>query len=183
MQGPKPSDVRLTYAEFLAYAEAHEGRFEYVDGRAVPLYGMGQPSDAHQDLAFELGARINAHLEGSACKVRLAGRLMTVAGTIERVPDLMVICDGKPRKLVCEILSPSRDDDLGKKLSEYRAMPEFEEYLVIDSMQRWVRLFRRTADGNFSFDVDRIAGSVQLHSIDYAVDIDRLYDNANVAAV
>jgi len=183
MQDPKPSDAPLTYAEFLAYAEAHEGRFEYVDGRAVPLHGMGQPSDAHQDLAFELGARISARLEGSGCKVRLAGRLMTAAGTIERVPDLMVICDGKPRKLICEILSANRGDDLGKKLSEYRAMPEFDEYLVIDSTSRWVRLFRRTADGGFNFDVDRIAGSVHLHSIDYTVDIDRLYDDADVAAV
>jgi hypothetical protein len=29
----------------------------------------------------------------------------------------------------------------------------------------------------------RFAGSVHLHSIDYAVDIDRLYDDADVAAV
>jgi Uma2 family endonuclease len=175
----EPTPKPLTYEEFLAYAESHEGRFEYVDGQVVD---MGIPSDAHQDLAGRLLEMLNPHLRPSGCKVRLAGRLRTGKhGRFpERSPDLMVICDGKPRKLVCEIMSPNRGDDLGPKLTEYRAMAEFQEYLVVDSTRRWVRLHRRTETGDFAYDVDRIAGLVHLHSVDFTLDIDALYDEAGV---
>jgi Uma2 family endonuclease len=182
-QEPKPPEAPLTYAEFVAYAEAHEGRFEFDDGVIVD---MGIPSDAHQDLAFALADLLNPHLRAMGCKPRLASRLVTIPGETgkppkkERSPDVVVICDGKPRKLVCEIRSPSRGDDLGKKLAEYQAMPQFEEYLVIDSTQHWVRVYRRNESGLFEFDVDHIGGSVALRSIGYTLDIDALYRDAGV---
>ena len=164
----------LSYAAFEAYAELHDGRFEFVDGQAV---AMGTPSDAHQDLAFVLGKRIDEHLVGSPCRVRLAGRLRT--GENERCPDLFVVCDGKPRRLVCEILSPNRGDDLTSKLTEYRAMHEFSEYLVLDSTRPWVRVYRRSPDGRFDYDCDRIGGFALLASIGYTLDIDALYREAS----
>ncbi len=165
----------LTYAQFLAYAEAHDGRFEYVDGHVVD---MGIPSDEHQDLCLTLAEMLNPHLRPSGCKVRLAGRVRTGKKdrSPDRSPDLVVVCDRKPTKLVCEVMSQNRGDDLGKKLTEYRDMLEFEEYLVIDSTQRWVRVYRRTAEGGFNYDIDRIAGAVRLASIGFTLDIDALYN-------
>ncbi len=170
----EPSEL-LTYAEFRAYAEAHEGRFEFVDGRAV---AMANPSDAHQDLASALLEALNPHLRSLGCRVRLAGTLWT--GENERVPDGLAICDGQPRKLVCEILSPNRGDDLTRKLAEYQAMPAFEEYLVLDSTRRWVRVYRRGTEGLFVFNADHLGGTVPLASIAYTLDIDALYDAAGV---
>jgi len=89
-----------------------------------------------------------------------------------------VVCDGKPAKLVCEVLSPTRGDDLGKKLAEYQAMPQFEEYLVVDSTQHWVRAYRRNSSGLFEFDTDHIGDSVRLASIGYTLDVDALYQAA-----
>jgi Uma2 family endonuclease len=180
MQEPKPPGGQtLTHAEFVAYAEAREGRFEYVDGRVLD---MGIPSDAHQDLVFELGKRIDAHLAGTPCRVRLAGMLRTGKRerSPDRSPDLLVVCDGKPAKLVCEVLSPNRGDDLEDKLTEYQAMPEFEEYLVIDSTKRWVRVHRRNADGLFVVDADHIRGLVRLASLGYTLDIDAVYQAAGI---
>ena len=59
-------------------------------------------------------------------------------------------------------------------------MPEFEEYLVIDSTQHWVRVDRRNTEGLFVVDADHIAGSVRLASIGYTLDIDALYRDAGV---
>ena len=182
MQEPKPPEAPLTYAEFVAYAEAHEGRFEFDDGVIVD---MGIPSDAHQDLSGTLLKTLDPHLGTLGCKVRLASRLVTIHGERgkppeqERSPDAVVICDGKPHKLVCEILSLNRGADLGKKRDEYEAMREFEEYLVIDSITHWVRVYRRNAEGLFQSD-DHIGGTVRLDSIAYALDIDALYRDAGV---
>jgi Uma2 family endonuclease len=174
-----PASKPLTYAEFVAYAQAHEGRFEYVDGQVVD---MGIPTDAHQDLAFTLATMLSDHLKRVGCKVRIAGRLRTgkKEGSADRSPDLLVISDGKPRKLVVEILSQIRGDDLTSKLAEYQAMNEFEEYLVLDSTHRWVRVYRRN-DGLFVFDADHIGGTVHLSSIDFSLDIDALYDDSGIA--
>jgi hypothetical protein len=60
-------------------------------------------------------------------------------------------------------------------------MPEFTEYLAIDSTQHWVRVYRRDAEGLFVVDADHIGGSVRLASIGYDLDIDALYANAGVA--
>jgi Uma2 family endonuclease len=164
----------LTYAEFVAYAETHEGRFEYVDGLVVD---MGIPSDAHQYLAFELGKQIDAHLAGTKCRVLLAGALRTgkLERSPDRSPDVLVVCDGTPAKLVCEILSRNQGEDLKRKLTEYQAMPQFEEYLVVDLTRRWVRLYRRNTSGRFEHDADHIGGSVRLASLGYTLDIDALY--------
>ena len=171
---------QLSYAEFLAYADGHEGRFEYVDGQAV---AMGIPSDAHQDLSLALAVEVDAHLRTMGCRARLAGRLRTgkLERSAERSPDLVVICSGKPSKLVVEIMGPNRGDDLTSKLTEYQAMLEFEEYLVIDSTRRWARVYRRDAEAHFVFDTDHIGGSLRLASIGFTLDVDALYEDAGVA--
>jgi Uma2 family endonuclease len=77
----------------------------------------------------------------------------------------MIICNEKPARSVCEILDLNRADDLGRKRDEYQAMPEFEEYLLIDSITHWVRVYRRDPAGLFRSDIGYITGSVQLESI------------------
>ena len=182
MQESKPPKATLRYAEFVAYAQTHEGRFEFAGGVIVD---MGIPSDAHQDLSAALLETLNPHLRNFGCKLRLASRLVTIHGENleppkqERSPDALVICDGKPRKMVCEILSLNRGDDLGKKCEEYETLPEFEEYLVIDSITHWVRVYRRGSEGLFQSD-DQIGGSVRLDSIGYTLDIDALYRDAGI---
>jgi Uma2 family endonuclease len=42
--GPEP---QLTYQQFLDFVAGEEGRYEFVDGRAV---AMGTPSNEHQDI-------------------------------------------------------------------------------------------------------------------------------------
>jgi Uma2 family endonuclease len=183
MQEPKSCTRPVTYAEFITYAAPHEGRLEFDEGMIV---NMGIPSDGHQDLCGALLALLDPHLRDRGCKLRLASRLVTAPGDrggapkTERSPDGLVICNEKPAKLVCEILSLNRGDDLGTKRNEYEAMPEFEEYLLIDSITHWVRLYRRDPAGLFWSDVDYIAGSVQLESINYTLDIDTLYHYANI---
>ena len=168
----------LTYAEFVAYAEAREGRFEYIDGRAV---AMAPPSIVHQRLATRLTTALANHLAGGECEVIAAPGVWTIVDRRERVPDIVVFCQGKPSKLVVEVLSPNRGDDLDDKLDEYGAMPAFEEYVLVDSTKRSVRIFRRNGDAKFSVERLHIAGPVRLHSIGFTLDIDALYDDSGVA--
>jgi hypothetical protein len=65
-------------------------------------------------------------------------------------------------------------------VDEYRALSTVEEYAIVDSRKRWVRLQRKNADGLFVVDADSIGGTARLASIDYTLDIDALYDEVGV---
>ena len=88
----KNPESTITYAQFLDFVAKKEGRYEYVDGRAV---AMETPSDEHQDIALILGGALREHLRGQPCKVRLAAALWTRIRDVgrERSPDVMVTCD------------------------------------------------------------------------------------------
>jgi Uma2 family endonuclease len=186
----KNPESTITYAQFLDFVAKKEGRYEYVDGRAV---AMGTPSDEHQDIALILGGALREHLRGQPCKVRLAAALWTRIRDVgrERSPDVMVTCDEadlvkgtrlkrKP-KFIVEILSPNEGDDLKDKLDEYEAIATVEEYVVIDSTKRSVRRWYKNAVGKFEFDPYYISGLVRFASVGYTLDIDALYDEVGIA--
>jgi Uma2 family endonuclease len=162
-----------------------EGRYEYVDGRAV---AMGTPSNEHQDISLIVGSALREHFRGQRCKVRLASPLWTMGR--ERSPDIMVTCDeadlllgkrlNRKPKLVTEILSPNEGDDLRDKLDEYEAIETVEEYIIIDSTKRWVRRWYRNAHGKFQLHPYYISGLVRFASVSYTLDIDALYDEVGI---
>jgi Uma2 family endonuclease len=180
----------LTYQQFLEFVADKDGRYEYVDGRAV---AMGTPSNEHQDISLILGSALRDHLRGQRCKVRLVAPLWTFrreAGR-ERSPDIMVTCDeadlaignrlNRKPKLIIEVLSPNYGDDLKDKLDEYEALETVEEYIVIESTKRWVRRWYRNADGKFQIDPYYISGVVRFESVGYPLDIDALYSEVGIA--
>ncbi len=178
-------DPQLTYKQFLDFVADREGRYEYVDGRAV---AMGIPSNEHQDISLILGSGLREHMRGQRCKVRIAASLWT--GTSERSPDIFVTCDegdlasgARPNrrpKLVVEILSPNAGDDLAAKLDEYQSIESIEEYIVVDSTKRSVRRWYRNAGGKFQFDPYSISGLVRFASIGFTLDIEALYDEVGI---
>ncbi|MBD5654992.1 MAG: Uma2 family endonuclease [Candidatus Eremiobacteraeota bacterium] len=180
----------LSYQEFLDFIADKDGRYEYVDGRAV---AMRTPSNEHQDLSLVLGSGLRDHLRGQRCKVRLASPLWTVGRDYprERSPDIMVTCDetdlllgqrlNRRPKIIVEILSPNEGDDLKDKLDDYEAVETVEEYIIIDSTKRWVRRWYRNAQGKFQLDPYYISGLVRFSSVGYTLDIDTLYDEVGIS--
>ena len=182
---------RITYADFLAYAEAHDGKFEFVNGQII---AQAKPTKRHQRLALALGNVLASHMQPRGCDV-LPDTTLALSDTSddERAPDLMVTCDSgdlsdddarKVRRpsLVIEILSErTAGDDLGTKLLEYQAIPSIQEYLVIDSRKRWAILYVRDTQGLFVAPRDFIGGSIVLAAIDYVLELDAVYERARIA--
>jgi Uma2 family endonuclease len=193
MEYLSPEDT-LTYQQFLDFVSGKEGRYEYVDGRAV---AMGTPSNEHQDIALIVASALRDHLRGQNCKVRLSAPLLTIRrikktgdDDQERSPDIMVTCDegdlvfgnrlNRKPKLLIEILSPKNGDDLDLKLDEYEAISSVEEYIIIDSRKRSVRRWYRATTGKFEFDPYYISGNVHFVSVAYTLDIDALYAEVGI---
>lgn len=181
---------RITYADFIAYAEAHIGKFEFIDGQII---SQAKPTKRHQRLSLALGNLLTSHVPPQGCDVLLDTTLaLSEVRDDERAPDLMVTCDSadlsddevrevRRPTLVIEIVSErTAGDDLGTKLLAYQAIPSIREYLVVDSRKRWAILYVRDAQGLFVAPRDFIAGCLTLASIDYELDLDALYERARI---
>lgn len=170
-----PSKTWYSPEEYLAFDNAAEGRFEYMDGRITPV---GKPDMVNvMDPTFKAGAT-PAHYRLAN---RVAGLLFTrlqkgceAASSAARVnipitrpytyPDVVIVC-GKPEyvdpeaaipsltnpTVIIEILSESTAnyDRIGKFM-RYRSIETLREYVLIDSRQMAVEVFtRHESDWNY----------------------------------
>ncbi len=80
-------------------------------------------------------------------------------------------------KLIVEVLSDSTEAfDRGDKFSDYKAIAELEEYLLIHQMQLLVEKFQRKTDNLWTPQVYHAGNSVALTSINFACEIEALYE-------
>jgi Uma2 family endonuclease len=181
---------RITYADFIAFAEKYEGKAEFVDGQII---AQARPTKRHQRLAEALLHALADHVRARGCDALPDTALALSDDTDEeRSPDITVTCDKgdlsdeevrtiRRPSLVIEILSETTaGDDLGKKLLQYQAIPSIQEYLVLDSRKRWVVPHVRDAQGLFVAPRDYVAGLVFLASIELSLNIDALYERARI---
>ena len=123
-------------AEFLAWEEQQEPRFEY-DGEDVIEVNGGLLD--HSAIIFQLNRLLYDRLIGSPFMVWAQVRVETRPGY--RYPDLSVGLrrDGGRKRLLAdpivlfEVLPPSTSNaDFGRKRVEYRDLPSVRRYVVVE---------------------------------------------------
>lgn len=173
-----PLVSRMTVAEFLAWPADPTGAiWQLIDGEPT---AMAPPSETHGAIQSEIGGLLRNHLldRGLPCRV------VTTPGVTPRVraawnvrvPDLAVTCrriDPRERLmtepvLVVEILSPSNEAETWSNVWAYTTIPSVQEILVVQSIEIGAELLRRSPDGTWPADFERIAspgGRVRLDSV------------------
>lgn len=128
----------MTLAEFLAWEDGQELRWEYDGFAPVAMTGA---TNAHEAIGGALRALLFIALRGKSCQVRGPTMKIEVAGRI-RYPDALVFCSrATPGQtvitdpvVVFEVISPStsRIDGL-QKLREYQDTPSIQRYVILES--------------------------------------------------
>lgn len=186
--------------EYLAFDNAAEGRFEYMDGRITPV---GQPdmvnvldpvfragaSPAHNELSRVSGGLLFGRLP-APCRAYTSD--MRVHIPITRAytyPDVVIVC-GKPEyldpeaaipsltnpKVIIEILSESTADyDRMGKFMHYRSIETLQEYVLIDSRQLAVEVFSRHESGWNYVPANEPGDSLTLASVGVQIALSELY--------
>jgi Uma2 family endonuclease len=109
-------------------------------------------------------------------------------------PDIIVIC-GKPQfldnqfdtlvnpDLIVEVLSDStRNYDRGEKFQQYRSIPSFREYLVVEQAKIHVERYSKQPDGTWSlWETDLLDGVVELSSIGVAIQVSDIYRRTDLS--
>ena len=178
--------------EFLAWDAPAGVPWQLLDGEPR---AMAPASRTHGRIQVRLGGLIDAHLTagGGPCTViDTPGVVPRVrADRNFRIPDLGVTCTGYDREeatltdpvLLVEILSPSNQAETWTNVWAYTTIPSVQEILIVHSTAMRAELLRRGPDGAWPDRATTIeAGTLELASIDFRVDLASLYLGSRLAA-
>lgn len=103
-------------------------------------------------------------------------------------PDALIVC-GEPQleddtfdtllnpAVIFEILSPStRSIDKGRKFFFYQQIPSLQEYIMIDSLKRFILLARKQPNGSWIFEsIHEPMGSLFIRTINFSLSLEEIY--------
>ncbi|MEX6506108.1 Uma2 family endonuclease [Jiella sp. M17.18] len=173
-----------TVAEFFAWQERQEDRYELVAG--FPAKMMTGASNRHDIITGNLHGELQTRLKGKPCRLITGdGAVETFPGQIRR-PDAGIDCgrvelDGylsAETIVVFEVLSPStRDFDRLRKVEEYKAVPTMRHVVVVEPMRPQVLIWSRPEGADWAaLEVSGLEGVVELAAVGITLPMTDIYD-------
>jgi Uma2 family endonuclease len=182
----KQEQSRFTATEYLSMERASDVKHEFAFGE---IYAMSGASARHVGIVSNIVGELRNQLRQRPCQIYSTDlRLSVDANQRYTYPDVMVVCD-KPRfldkelntllnpDLIVEVLSEStRNYDRGDKFQQYRGIPSFREYLLVDQAKAHVERYSKQSDGTWSlWETDDMNASIQLDSVGAKLPLTEIY--------
>lgn len=178
-------------ADYLALEMAASGICsEYHDGKIV---AKALSSMAHSTILGNVVCALHPHLKGSACHVLMSNlRLRIEAANCYFYPDAFVNCDRveptahtlHSAKLVVEVVSAETSHrDRTAKFDAYRQLQDLQEYVLIDSEQEKLEVYRRSECGDWLYHVYAMEDIAELASVELNLSMSELYEGVNFSPV
>jgi len=182
----KQQKARFTVAEYLSMDRDASDKHEFAFGE---IYAMGGASARHVEIVGNIVSELRNHLRQRPCRVYSTDlRLCVDADHRYTYPDVVVVC-GQPQflddrldtllnpDLIVEVLSEStRNYDRGDKFQQYRGIPSFREYLLVDQAKAHVERYSKQQDGTWSlWETDSSDHVVHLESIAVTLPVSEIY--------
>jgi Uma2 family endonuclease len=177
----KVAEKLWTLEEFLAFDHGTDTSYQLFEGRLV---AMNPPLRGHGTLVARLTAMISGQLKAPCEAVAEAGIIPVNRRHSWYKADLIVTCTPGNYKdqfiaepvLVVEVLSPTTGaTDFNRKLPDYQQMPSMRDILLVSSMERLIRHWRREADG-WTEHGHRRSATLRLTGLPVALRMPELYD-------
>jgi len=188
MAHAKQEEQYYTFEEYLAMEEKAEFKSEYEKGKITAMAG-GTPN--HSFISQNTGTAIANELRKKDKKCRVSNSEIKIR--IEEFdkgvyPDVSVICEAMSfynnRKdiitnplLVVEVLSNStKDYDKGSKFTQYRSLPSFREYVLIDQYEAKVESWYKVEENIWRISNARgLDASIKLFSLDIEIKLSDIF--------
>src|SRR6266849_1559682 len=157
--------VYIPIEQYLALAEATDGKYEYLDGFVFmlrppssayaenALVDMAGGSVGHAALCARVATLVNVALGDSPCMAYTSDARMRLAEMRYLYPDVTVACDQEAGSVlanptvVIEVLSPTTEKrDRGAKFKVYKTLPSVQEYVLIGSEVQEIIVYRRESN-------------------------------------
>src|SRR5215469_4660200 len=163
----------MTVEEYFELCRSNpDTRYEYIDGQVTMLAGG---SLNHARIAANINRILGNFLLDGPCQALTSDAALQVSATRYVLPDIAVTCDERDHQdndylqypcLLFEILSPTTESaDRGRKFTYYRNIPSIREYVLVNSLEVSVELFRREKKTFWTLHLFDIDDEVTLASI------------------
>ena len=176
---------QLSEADYLAGELLSPVKHEYLGGS---VYAMAGARIGHNDIVMNVTKLLLQRMRRKHCRPFNSDtkvRVQLATHVRFYYPDLSVVCGPYSREasyhtapsLLVEVTSRStRRTDHGEKREAYLTIPSLEAYLIVESHERKITLWRRSGEG-FSAEVYVDADAVvELDFLDVALPLDEVYE-------
>ena len=169
----------MTLAEFLAWEERQELRYEFDGFRPIAMAGG---TAAHAAVQRNPIVAPGVRLRGKPCQAYGSDLKISVDGHI-RYPEAFVVCTRVPPRttvvadpvVVFEMLSDgSTHDDLVIKNAEYRATPFIQRYVVLQQTHAGGTVFTRKG-ADWVTEIVGPGGTLRMAEIDIEIPLADIY--------
>jgi Uma2 family endonuclease len=181
----------VTIAAFDAFLDAQQGDslWELVAGR---ITAMTDPTEEHEQIAGNLGARLKLAMDAKGCRAYQGGiRVQRSEGrqAVDKPrPDIVVRCGPSGGRnvitdplVVAEVLSPSTMDlDRSEKLRFYKGLPTLRHIALIYQDQMWVEHYRKTDLGWISETLIRPDDTLCFEAVGFSIDLAQVYSGVEL---
>ena len=183
-----------TIEEYLEMERASNVKHEYYRGE---IFAMSGASQRHNIIFRKVFGKLCMQLENSSCQPYGSDMRMYIPeNTLFTYPDISIYC-GDPTitdeeedtliqpTIIIEILSQStRDYDRGKKFNLYCDIPTLKEYVLIDTENIGVEVFRINAHKQWVLqEYKTLDETVQLPTIDVSLLMKDIYRGTRLVKV
>jgi Uma2 family endonuclease len=180
-----PQQSHMTVEEYFELCRSDpDTRYEYIDGQVTMLAGG---SLNHARIAANINGALRNLLRGGPCQAFTSDAALRVTASRYVLPDIAVTCDERDHQdndylqypsLLFEILSPSTERaDRGRKFTYYRNIPTIREYVLVDSLEVSVELFRREETKFWTLHFFGLDDEIALASIGVTLSVREIYEN------
>ena len=177
----------MTAEEYLEWEAKQELRHEFIDGEILAMTGGSIP---HNDIALNLYTALRPHLRQRGCRVNVSDvKVQASKNSRYFYPDLVITCTPEDLtsreviqhpKVIIEVLSPSTSNyDRTKKFKYYRQIPSLKEYVLVDSEEIAVEVYRRGEGKMWLYYAYTEGDTIALESIDFECAIELLYEGVS----
>jgi Uma2 family endonuclease len=177
---------KYTIEEYLQMERASDEKHEYYKGE---IFAMAGASNRHNVIFSNVFGELFSRLRNSPCRPYGSDqRIHIPENTLFTYPDISIICgsiiasdkdeDTATRPIVIiEILSKAtRNYDRGEKFRLYRAIPTLREYMLVDSDNVWVEIFRINDHGHWELEEYKtLQETVLLPAINVSLKMEEIY--------
>lgn len=180
-----PQQPHMTVEEYFELCRNNpDARYEYIDGQVTMLAGG---SLNHSRIATNINRALGTLLRGGPCQTFTSDAALQVTTNRYVLPDIAVTCDERDHQdndylqypsLLFEVLSPSTETaDRGKKFTYYRNLSTVREYVLVNSLEVSVELFRREKSTLWTLHFFGIDDEITLASVGVTLLVREIYEN------
>ena len=180
-----PHQSHMTVEEYFELCRSNpDARYEYIDGQVTMLAGG---SLNHARIITNITGMLGNLLSGGPCQPFTSDAGLQVAADRYVLPDVAVTCDDRDHQdndylrfpcLLFEVLSPSTElADRGRKFTYYRKLPTVKEYVLVNSLEVSIEMFRREKNTLWTLHLFGIDDEVTLVSVGVTLPVREIYEN------